>query len=167
MLCYIILSPSVNVSVSLKDNFTCLFCCVFSLYNPFFCVYFLIYWYASLFCVFLCLFLDILLYAFHISFILGFMWCVPEGGLSTHPTATDPEKQTFLAFQTLLGLFKTQCHNKCKFVSSKGPKIRGIFWLIHIHTLHTNWTRKADNFLFLHFNPPWNDLALPFPQPPN
>ena len=143
------------------------FAVFFSLYNPLFCIYFLIYWYASLFCVFLCLFLDILLYAFHISFILGFMWCVPEGGLSTHPTATDPEKQTFLAFQTLPGLFKTQslCHNKCRFVSIKGPKIRDIFWLIHIHTLHSNWTRKADNFV--HFNPPWKDLALPFPQPPN
>ena len=117
--------------------------------------------------IWLCFLLDMLLYAFHISFILGFMWCVPEGGLSTHPTATDPEKQTFLAFQTLRGLFKTQCHNKCRFVSIKGPKIRDIFWLIHIHTLHSNWTRRADNFLFLHFNPPWNDLALPFLQPPN
>ena len=48
-------------------------------------------WYASLCSVYilicffmLCLYLDILLYEFHISFILGFMWSVPEGGLSPH-----------------------------------------------------------------------------------
>ena len=103
----------------------------------------------------LCYLFDILIYAvfiswyrslnaFHISFILGFMWCVPEGGLSTHPTATDPEKQTFLAFQTLLGLFKTQCHNKVQIYVRHGPKDKMHFvWLkqnsfFGTHILHSS-----------------------------